>query len=209
MGTLGTPREPLDIEFTYFDATVRVHPYATDGVEIEFLEAGRNIDMSALEGVDLSHTEDLSPEQMISIAATMGKVVEAGYRSLIDALRALIHPDDFEKYWRLGQENGQLVKDRMTDIRAITRWVVAASTGFPTGRPGGSTAGPTPTGPGSSAGSSSPGTDLRKALALERGRPDIQEFYVMQAEDADRRAREEREQAAADQRKLAAAGLTS
>ncbi|MBM0257049.1 hypothetical protein [Micromonospora sp. 4G55] len=213
IGTLGREREPLDLEFTYFDGQViRIHPAATDAVELEFLDAGRDIDVSALEGVDLSKVDALQPDQLVKITRTMGQAVAAGYRAVLDALRKLIHPEDFDTYWRLGMEHGQQVRDRMADIRAITNAVLEATTDFPQGPPAGLPHGPTTTGPASGDGSSAPvlllgGPDLEKALALERGRPDIQEFYVMQAEAEERERREKREQAAKDRRKLAAAGL--
>jgi len=213
IGTLGRQRDPLDLEFTYFGSTIRVHPQATDAVELEFLQAGRELDMSALEGVDLTRVDALDPEQQVKLATAMGQAVAATYRVLEGALRQLIHPDDWARYWRLGMQHGQQIRDRMADVKAITAAVVEATTDFPTGPRAASPAGPATTPPAS--GDVSPsltpappaGSDLERALALERGRPDIQEFYVMQAEAEERERREAREQAKKDQRKLAAAGL--
>jgi hypothetical protein len=209
IGTLGQAREPLDLEFSYFGATIRVHPHATDAVELEFLEAGRDLDLSELEGVDLAQVDALDPEQHARIARTFGQAVAVGARALMDALRQLVHPDDWAAYWRLGMENGQQTRDRMADIKAITSAVVEATTDFPSGRPSGSPRGRATTPPGSTAGSSSPEhpSDLEVALALERGRPDLQEFYLMQHENQTQQQREKREQDLNDQRRLAAAGL--
>lgn len=209
IGTLGQDREPLDLEFTYFGATIRVHPYATDAVEIEFLDAGRDLDLSELEDVDLSKVDALEPAQKAKLASTLGEVAAAGARALSDALRKLVHPDDWATYWRLGMEHGQQVRDRMADIKRITSAVVEATTDFPSGRPSGLPSGRAATPPGSAAGSSSPGmhpSDLEIALALERGRPDLQEFYLMEQEYRDQQALQERSQERRDHEKLVAAG---
>ncbi len=212
IGTLGKARDPLDLEFTYFGSVIRVHPQATDAVELEFLQAGRDIDMSALEGVDLSKVDAVEPEKLQAAIRAMGQAVAAGMLAVDTALRQLIHPEDFARYWRLGMEHGQQIRDRMADVKAITDAVVEATTDFPRGPRAGSPAGPATTGPGSGDGSPSPAgppaTELEQALALERGRPDIQEFYLMLAEDRENREREAREQAAKDREKLAAAGMT-
>ena len=222
IGTLGRQRQPLDLEFTYFDNTViRVHPQATDEVEIDFLEAGKDIDLAELEKLDWSTVDALDPQEQARIFRSMGKAVRDGYLALMSSLRRLIHPDDFESYWTLGQKNGQQLRDRMADIRAITAAVVDATTDFPTGPPSGSPPGRAPTRPSSGAGSpsgraisdveraiSDVEADLERALALERGRPDIQEFFLMEAEWREQEAREQRERDARDARKLADAGLT-
>lgn len=211
IGTLGRDRDPLDLEFTYFGSTIRVHPQATDAVELEFLSAGRDIDMSALEGVDLSKVDAVDPEKLQAATLAMGKAVAATLGALDGALRQLIHPDDFARYWRLGMEHGQQIRDRMADVKAITDAVVEATTDFPRGPRGASSPGPAGTPPASEAGSplaaGLPATDLEKALALERGRPDIQEFYLMLAEERERADREAKDQVAKDQQKLEAAGL--
>ncbi|MEU2699585.1 hypothetical protein [Micromonospora aurantiaca (nom. illeg.)] len=209
IGTLGRPRERLDLEFRYFDTVIRVHPAATDAVELEFLEAARGVDMSALEGIDTSQVDALNPEQMAKVASAMGRAVYASYRALLESLHQLIHPDDWETYWRVGMENGQTVTDRMRDMKALTRAVTEATTDFPTGPRSASPPGRATTPPGSGDGSPSPApaSDLEKALVLERGRPDIQEFYLMQAEAEERQRREAVQRERRDRDKLAAAGL--
>ncbi|MBM0275093.1 hypothetical protein [Micromonospora tarensis] len=209
IGSLGRQRDPLDLEFDYFGQTVRIHPHATDAVELEFLQAGRDIDMSALDGVDLSQVDAMAAADQARLVRAMGQATAAAYRAVLDALRRLIHPDDWDTYWRLGMENGQQIRDRMSDIKAITTAVVESTTDFPTGRPAASPTGPETTPPASTADSPSPApaSDLEVAMALERGRPDIQEFYLMQVEDKERAERDARERTARDQRQLAAAGL--
>lgn len=209
IGSLGRQRDPLDLEFDYFGSTLRVHPHATDGVELEFLEAGRDIDTSAFDGVDLAQVDSLTPADQAKLVRAMGQATAAAYSTVLNALRRLIHPDDWDTYWRLGMEHGQQIRDRMADIKVITTAVVEETTDFPTGRPAASPTGPGGTPAASTGGSRSaaPASELEMALAMERGRPDLQEFYVMQAEDKDRAAQEDREKAARDQRQLAAAGL--
>jgi hypothetical protein len=212
IGTLGRQREPLDLEFGYFGATIRVHPQATDAVELEFLRAADDVDMSALDGVDMSTVDAVDPERLQAALRALGRAQRAAHQAVLDALHQLIHPDDFAAYWRLGMEHGQQIRDRMADVRAITTAVVEATTDFPTGRPAGSQPGPATTPPGSGDASLSPAapaSDLDVALALERGRPDLQEFYVMQAEEREQAEREAREKAAKDRAKLATAGLAT
>lgn len=215
IGTLGRTREPLDLEFSYFGATIRVHPQATDAVEMEFLRVGGDVDMKELEGVDLAQIDALPRDKQVKLLRAMGRRVEAAHTALMTSLRALIHPDDYDMYWRLGMEHGQQIRDRMADVRAITTAVVEATTDFPTGPLSGSPAGPATTPPASGDASPSPAppaargraSDLEMSLALERGRPDLQEFYVMEAEAREAAARQQRDQEQRDQQKLAAAGL--
>lgn len=217
IGTLGRQRDPLDLEFTYFGSTIRVHPQASDAVELEFLQAGRDVDMSALEGVDLSKVDAVEPEKLQRAIHAMGQAVAAGMRALDTALRQLVHPEDFALYWRLGMEHGQQIRDRMADVKRITEAVIEATTDFPTGPRSASPTGPVPTPPASEAVSPSAplveglteqeNRELQQSLALERGRPDIQEFYLMTAEHTARTRREAAELAAKDRAKLAAAGL--
>lgn len=210
IGTLGRARPPLDLEFSYFDQTIRVHPQATDSVEIEFLEAGRDIDMDELAAIDFNKIEEMSEEDRLRLIRTMGKAQQAGYHAMMASLRRLIHPDDFKTYWDVGVLHGQTVRDRMADIRSLTAAVAEATTDFPTGRPSDSPPGPSPTPPSSAAVSPSPDAhpeDLRVAMALERGRPDLQEFYVMVAEQRQQEQEAVRLAAERDARKLREAGI--
>jgi hypothetical protein len=223
IGTLGQQREALDLEFTYFGGQIiRVHPRATDGVELEFLEAGRDVDIAELEDLDFSKIDAMDEEQQQKIFVTLSKASAAGYQAILTALHRLIHPDDFALYWRLGMDNGQQISDRMSDIRLITTAVIEATTDFPTGPPSDSASGSATTSAPSEVVSPSQatppaapvpthrrGTDLEIALALERGRPDMQEFYVMEAEIRETAAKEAAEQETRDQGKLSAAGLSA
>jgi hypothetical protein len=210
IGSLGRKREPLDMDFDYFGETIRIHPYATDEVELDFIDAGRDIDVDSLTDLDFAEFESKSEAEQTRILATLGKAQRAGYLAIMNALRKLIHPDDFETYRRLGAEHGQQVRDRMSDIRAITVAVVEATTDFPTGQRSGSPDGPPTTPPSSEVASFSQtraGSDFETALALERGRPDLQEFFVIQREAEEQAAREEAERTTRDQQRLTDAGL--
>jgi hypothetical protein len=211
IGQLGRERDPIDLEFTYFDGeTIRVHPQASDQVEIEFLEAGRDIDVEALEKLDLATLRAMDEAQQAELMRTMNKAQRAGFKALMTSLRQLIHPDDFDRYWSLGVKHGQQLGDRMADIRAITDAVLEATTDFPPPQRAGSPRGPETTPVSSGVVSSSPEhlpKDLVAALALERGRPDIQEFFVQEHESRVEREREAAESAERDRRRLADAGL--
>jgi hypothetical protein len=58
-----------------------------------------------------------------------------------DSLQQLIHPEDWPTYWKLARENGQQIRDLMSDLKYITAKVVEAETGFPTRPPSGSAGG--------------------------------------------------------------------
>jgi hypothetical protein len=177
IGSLGTKRGPVDLEFDYFGSTIRVHPQASDTVELEFLDVGRDIDLELLQDKSL---EELDDDQKWAVLAEMGRAIRGGYLLVKDSLQQLIHPEDWPTYWKLARENGQQIRDLMSDLKYITAKVVEAETGFPTRLPSDSAGGREITPPKSGAGSSS---DADKALALLRGRPDLQEFVVGREEN--------------------------
>lgn len=219
IGVLGTVHEPLDLEFVYFGATIRVHPRASDTVELEFLEAGRDIDLTVFD----KPVADLPEEEMAAAVGKMGQALARVNLLMRDSLQKLIHPDDFDTYWKLAAENGQLIRDLAADIKRITASVVEADTGFPTTPPSGSPDGQGPTPPRSADDSSSAAEpeptsaevatgevlppDLVASLALERGRDDIQMVYVMQYLTQRQMEREQADRDRRDREKLAAAGI--
>jgi hypothetical protein len=207
IGTLGRRRAPLDLEFDYFGSTIRVHPQASDAIELDFLDHVHDLEMEDLEKLD---ADNLSEAEMLEVARKLGRVTAAAYERIMGALRALVHPDDWDTYWRLGKDNRQLIKDRMADIKAITAAVVEADTGFPTGRPSGSPTGPATTPPNSAAVSSSAAagrpSDADAALVMLRGRPDLQEFVILQ-EEAEAAHQREKAKEDQDRQKLIDAGL--
>lgn len=188
IGDLGVRREPVDLEFRYFGTVIRVHPAASDTVELEFLDVGRDINLDALQDTDLGQLDD---DQAMAALAAMGQAVRAGYLLIKGSLQQVIHPDDWQTYWSLAKANGQRIADLMADLKRITAAVVEADTGFPTMPPSASAGGRESTPQRFAAASSSapgrPASDADKALAMLRGRPDLQEFVVMAQEaEADR-----------------------
>jgi hypothetical protein len=177
IGRLGRQREPVDLEFDYFGSTIRVHPQASDTVELEFLDVGRDMDLSLLEDKSL---DDLDSDQKWAVMAEVGKAIRGGYLLVKDSLQQMIHPEDWPTYWKLARENGQQIRDLMADLKYISHVVVEAETGFPTPPPSGSAGGRETTPQKSAAGSSS---DADRALVLLRGRPDLQEFVVLREEN--------------------------
>ncbi|AGL19497.1 hypothetical protein [Actinoplanes sp. N902-109] len=204
IGTLGTPRTPVDLEFTYFGATIRVHPQASDAVELDFLDAGRHVQVDQLRDIDLA---TLDEEQTRAAVSTLSQAVLAAHRLIKDSLRAIIHPDDFELYWKLARDNGQHIRDLMADLKSVTAAIVEAETGFPTTPPAGSPPGPdselVKSAGGSSSAAAPASSDADKALVLLSGRPDLQEFVVLQEETDQAR----QEQTAAGAPKTAAERL--
>lgn len=208
IGSLGRKREPLDLEFDYFGTTVRMHPYATDAVEVEFIEAAMDVDLDELVNMDLAKFDAMPAEAQVKALHDLTAAQRKGFLAMMRSLRYLIHPDDFDAYWKIGNDNGQQVRDRMLDIKALTEAVIEATTDFPTQPPSLSQAGRGTTAPSSEVVSPSPEvSDFERAMALERGRPDIQEFFVMEQEAKEQAVRDAREAARKDREKLAEAGL--
>lgn len=213
IGTLGTVHEPLDLEFGYFGATIRLHPQASDTVELDFLEAGRDIDMSVFD----KPVEALGADEQLAAARHLSAAVRAVNLLLRDSLRRLIHPDDFDTYWRLAVEHRQLIRDLSADVKRLTAAVVEADTGFPTMPPSGSPDGPAATQPRSAGGSSAADVpvsssgalprDLVNSLALDRGRPDFQASYLLDYLQRQDVQRQERDRERRDAEKMAAAGI--
>lgn len=208
IGDLGVRRAPVDLEFGYFGTTIRVHPAASDTVELEFLDVGRDIDLDALRGKSLDDLE--SDEEKLATLSAMGRAIRGGYLLVKDSLRMVIHPDDWQTYWDLARENGQRIVDLMTDLKRITAAVVEADTGFPTLPPSASEGGPASTPPRSAAESFSaaarPVSDADKALRMLHGRPDLQEFIVLQEESLAARAKQGVSVSTAASRMMATAG---
>jgi hypothetical protein len=177
IGSLGNRRGPVDLEFDYFGSTIRVHPQASDTVELEFLDVGRDIDLSMLENKSL---EELDQSEQLAVLSEIGKAVRGGWLLIKDSLQSLIHEEDWPTYWKLARENGQQIRDLMSDMKYLTAKVVEAETGFPTQPPSVSAGGREST-PQRSADASS--SDQDRALALLRGRSDLQEFVVMREEN--------------------------
>lgn len=152
IGTLGTLRDAVDLDFEYFGLVIRVNPDTTDLNMWEFLESAAEIDES-------------NAAQSIRAIGTY--------------LRDLIHPDDWDTFWRASKANRQQLPDLMQTARAITEAVA----GFPTGQRSGSSDGQPSTSRKSGGGTSSQRrassrtrqieADSRAALSMVVDRPDL------------------------------------
>ena len=160
IGELGTPRPPVDLSFNYFGVVIRVNESASDLDLIGFM-----LEAAGIERVD---------EQR-------GMVAISNY------LRGLVHPEDWDTFWRQARANRQ----NMEDLMVLGQRIVEAAAGFPTQQSSGSPPGPPTTGQNSGGASSSRAssgpvartasrtTPTGQALALvPETRPDLREFYV-------------------------------
>lgn len=140
IGTFGTPRPAVDAHFDYFGTTIRVHPDASDLAFTEFLAVAKDIQVD----------DDGQP---------IGAVDNQKAAALLDdTLRGQIHPDDLDEFMRIAKANRQ----QTMDLMVLSQGIVAAVSGFPTGQPSGSSAGPGGATP-KLQGASSPRGERRKA----------------------------------------------
>ena len=106
IGSLGTEREPIDLEFDYFGKTIRVHPDASDTRVIDMMMRIGELDMD-------------DPEAAQEIMA-----------GLSEQLLSQIHPEDASLFWETAKANRQ----QMADIMAVSKSITEAVSGFPTGQ---------------------------------------------------------------------------
>jgi hypothetical protein len=172
IGSLGTEREAVDMEFEYFGETIRVHPEASDL---------RVVDMMMRIG-DLDMDDPAAASEIMS--------------GLAEQLLLQIHPEDATKFWEIAKKNRQ----QMRDIMAVSKSITEAVAGFPTGQS--SDSAPTPQNESPTSGRGSLSRRERRALArLQRsrgatvtaltqlrGRPDLQTAVVNAAKARDSRA---------------------
>lgn len=111
IGSLGTKRDAVELEFDYFGETIRVHPDATDLGVADLMSAFGEMDIE---------DEDSAKEVMGGVA---------GF------LRDNIHPDDRTRFWETAKANRQQLKDIIDVARVITEAVAEQASGFPTGQP--------------------------------------------------------------------------
>lgn len=149
LGDFGQAREALDVTFGWFGATLRVHP-----------------DLTGLEQIDLV-------EQAMDLDETDPHVMTV----LKDQLRAVVHDDDFDEFWRLARENRQ----RPDDLLRFEQDLFESLTGHPTGRQSGSSNGPTTTPPTSEDRSSALADRVVARLEAE-GRADLAEVVLLRQE---------------------------
>lgn len=126
LGDLGVAPEPLDVDFGWFGARIRAHPYPSDlGIATMLRRT------AAEEGAEPDGTAET--------------------RAVEEFMRGMIHPDDFERFWQLAQERGL----QMQDFAPVSQKILAAASERPTRQPSDSSSGQTSTAPRSAAGLSS------------------------------------------------------
>jgi hypothetical protein len=158
LGSFGTRREAVEADFEYFGETIRVHPDASDLYQAELMIVASGIDVGE---IDLNDPNSWTAEQ----ATAVQKANDAA----VNALRGVIHPDDWDLFFKTAQANRQ----QTLDLMALSKQVTEAVAGFPTGQPSGSSAGRQNTKQKSKAASSA-----RRGLKALEGRPDLQMAVV-------------------------------
>lgn len=155
VGTFGTERpQAEDLTFGYFGAEYRVHPDAGELALVDFLDLAAAIEIAA-DGTP-------TPEQLGEGARQV--------KAIVDALRELVHPDDFAAFWKAAKAHRQTIED----LTEVAMGLAAAAADRPTERPSDSSDGPQRTEPSSTADSSSQDKRLSVARRLEeQGRPDL------------------------------------
>lgn len=140
LGELGVIKQERVVKFQYFGTAVRANPKLTEAVMMDFMEAGKEIVLSA-KGIE--DPSNLSPE---ATAALM-----QAFPLVKDFARRCIHTEDFAEFWQIAMDHGQ----DSSDIMGVCAFLVEKVTSRPTGGRSGSSTGRPKTGPRSEAASSS------------------------------------------------------
>lgn len=162
IGKFGRRYAKVDLTFEFLDEEFRANPSASKVALVEFMSSAAEVAIN----------DEVK-----------------GAKLIMQLLHEVVHPDDFDRFWALAKAERQ---DPVQDLMPLCQAVLEAVTGFPTGPSGGSSAGPTPTPqrfevdlpsePVPAPSIPSGATAADKALAMLRGRPDLQEFVVKQEE---------------------------
>lgn len=155
LGEFGTPLPEedalaldIDLEFTWYGTAIRVHPLASVLDLMEFM----------------------------AVAGELDERDPALIPPLVRLLKAYVHPQDYQTFWRLSRANHAKPETFMGIVKAITEFVAER----PTERPAASTAGPPSTPETSTPGLSS--QDFEAISGPLAGRPDLGLFVVARAE---------------------------
>lgn len=167
LGNFGTDRPPIDLDFGWFGATIRVNPRASDLSLTEFMSAAEGIQLPDLDGVD---EDNLTPAQVQQMAAAMNSMASVT-RAVKTLVRDQIHPDDWDTFWKLAIANGQQNADLVALSKALAAEIAEHAAGFPTGPSSGSAPTPKSTKPRSSADSSSAAAKRRELASSPTGSP--------------------------------------
>jgi hypothetical protein len=144
----GEARPAIDADFGYFGARIRVHPELTDEAFLDLIEA-------ATVAVQVENTAE---------AALFAK----------NMARHVVHPDDFDEFWRLGRANRVTTIDRLNTLERI----VEAATEQVAERP----TPPSVDSPGGTNSTEATSTDGLPSQAVSR--PDLVAMLVPQEETA-------------------------
>jgi hypothetical protein len=117
LGSLGTEHEPLDISFDWFGTKIRAAPLISDTLGVDFAERAAGIQVP--DELESMNDEDMTPEQLLTVKRALHEATVAT-KGLV---REAIHPEDFDIYWRIGREHGQLMDDHMRVVKAIVSLV--------------------------------------------------------------------------------------
>lgn len=167
IGRFGTTHAKIEHEFEFFDLTIRVNPSCSQAAMVEFLAAAGEVEQA----------DEVRGAQVIMMF-----------------MRQIVHPDDFDAFWSKAKLERQ---DPEKDLMPIGHAVMEAISDFPTGQPSGSAGGSTSTGPRFVVDAPLPelptpnlkaGSTGAQALAMLRGRPDLQEFIVQAGEQKKEKA---------------------
>lgn len=142
LGSFGTPRPAVEDSFEWFGVDIRVHPDLTDLAFVELFQS-----------IGDGHDGKQAMDAIQGIA------------------RSVVHPDDFEEFWRLARSNRQTLEDVMT----LATSLIAELADRPTKLPSDSSDGQQRTG------TSSTGDSSSRALHALEGRPDLQVAVVRRA----------------------------
>lgn len=198
LGSFGTARPPLELDFTWFGAVIRVNPRASDLSLTEFMASAEGITLPDTDGIDENNPTAEQMQQMTAAMNAMASVTKALQRFMRDQ----IHPDDWSEFWRLARENGQQNSDLLAVSKALSAAIAEHASGFPTGQPSGSAPTPPTTSKKFSGGSSTAGRRQRQvasksaatehrhrvqddAAKLLAGRPDLRLALWRQRQEQD------------------------
>lgn len=149
IGSLGTIRDAVELEFDYFGLVIRVNPDTTDLNMFEFLETA----------ADINETDNTQ-----------------GIRAIGGYLHDLIHPDDWHTFWTAAKANRQQLMDLMHTARAIAEAVSGFPTGQRSDSSGGPRSTSRKSGAGTSSqrrAGRQITADTQAALSMVEGRPDL------------------------------------
>jgi hypothetical protein len=150
IGTFGRKYDRIDLDFEFFELTVRVNPSVSKAAMVEFLAEAGTVDMQ----------DEVRASQVI-----------------MATLRECIHPDDFASFWTVAKRERQ---DPETDLMPLAQQIMEAVTAFPTGQSSASPSGDSSTPLRSVVDVPLPDSApplsavALRAIQLQHGRPDLQ-----------------------------------